>query len=149
MVSLTWCLKQKRGVRLIEPSEIKCNDYIGRSENDLVSLKGDSTYWKLIKAYYACYDALYALLMKAGIKSEIHDCSIELMGLFGFDEESIDFIKKLKDDRIQNQYYLKNIPLKDEEKVKEFVIEVKKKISSLSEEGIDEVRDKIKPKEDK
>ena len=45
--------------------------------------------------------------MKWGIKSEIHDCSIELMDLFGFSEEEKNFLIELKNKRINCQYYLK------------------------------------------
>ena len=57
--------------------------------------------WKLIIAYYACYNALYALLMKCGIRCEIHDCTLELMELFGFDTSEVDYLKK----RYRKVYY--------------------------------------------
>lgn len=37
--------------------------------------------WVITTPYYARYFALYALLMKMGIKSEIHDCSIAIAQL--------------------------------------------------------------------
>ena len=41
----------------------------------------NETDWILTTAYYARYFALYALLMKMGIKSEIHDCTINVAKL--------------------------------------------------------------------
>ena len=37
--------------------------------------------------YYVCYNALYSLLVKCGIKCEIHDCNFKLMFLFDFDKK--------------------------------------------------------------
>ena len=146
MVNIDWCLKMKKGIRLIEPSENMCKDYVKRAEKDLQSMIKNEGHWKLITAYYACYDALYALLIKTGIKSEIHDCSIALMELFNFEKEDIDFLKKLKDDRIQVQYYLKEIVIKEENQVKLFVLKIKEKIERLREEEIETIREKIKDK---
>ena len=33
--------------------------------------------WKISTAYYTIYFSLYALLMKIGVKCEIHSCTIE------------------------------------------------------------------------
>jgi uncharacterized protein (UPF0332 family) len=44
--------------------------------------------WIATTAYYARYFALYALLMKIGIKSEIHDCSIAIARLLTEKEHS-------------------------------------------------------------
>ncbi|MBW2989557.1 hypothetical protein KY358_04545 [Candidatus Woesearchaeota archaeon] len=143
MDSISWCLKGKKGIRIIEPSEYICNDYLKRAEEDLRFMQKSEGHWRIITAYYACYDALYALLMKTGIKSEIHDCSIALMGFFPFDEGDIEFLKGLKDDRIQAQYYLKRLQLKDENRVKLFVLKAKGLISRLKEEDIRSIRERI------
>ncbi|MEK6888041.1 MAG: hypothetical protein AABX14_03795 [Candidatus Aenigmatarchaeota archaeon] len=100
--------------------------------------------WKLITAYYACYNALYSVLMKCGIKCEIHDCTIELMGMLGFDTSDIKYMIKLKEDRIQAQYYLKNIQLKDESKSKEFILKCKAVLDSLDSGKIEKIREKIR-----
>jgi len=68
---------------------------------------------------------LYALLQKAGIKSEIHECSIALMEFFDFSKEDIGFIKRLKDKRIDAQYYTRKISSVEESKVKDFVLKSK------------------------
>ncbi len=100
--------------------------------------------WKLILAYYACYSALYSLLMKCRIKSEIHDCSLELISLFDFSVSEVNFFRKLKEKRIKTQYYLQGIILKDEIVVKKFIIKCKILLNSLNLDKINKIRDKIK-----
>ncbi|MEA2038169.1 MAG: hypothetical protein U9O94_11785 [Nanoarchaeota archaeon] len=146
MASIDWCLKVNKGIRLIEPSELKCRDYISRAEDDIKSMQTAQGHWKIITSYYACYDVLYALLMKFGIKSEIHDCSIALMNLFSFKKEDIEFLEELKEDRIKVQYYLENITLKDENKVKLFVLSVKEIISKSQKIDIENLRNLLMEK---
>ncbi len=77
-------------------------------------------------AYYACYNSLYAILQKAGIKCEIHSCTIELMDQISlFTKEDIKFMQDLKEIRQKNQYYLKNILIDDLDRVKSFIIKCK------------------------
>jgi len=144
MVSLGWYIKVKRGIRLIEPSDNKAADYMQRAEDDLKTMEKTEGYWQIISAYYSCYDALYSLLMKIGIKSEIHDCTISLMELLEFEKEEIELMKKLKDDRIDAQYYLKNVQLSDKVKVKSFVLKAKEKASNIDSDAIKTIREKLK-----
>jgi uncharacterized protein (UPF0332 family) len=144
MGKLSWCLKQKRGVSLIEIKPHLKESYLKDAEKSLevcLNLKGK---WKLITGYYACYNALYSILMACGIKSEIHDCSIKLMDLFGFSKQDIEFLENLKEDRIKVQYYLKEIPFKDEAKAKNFIVKCKEILEILSSSKIEEIRNKIK-----
>ena len=97
-------------------------------------------------AYYACYNSLYALLMKTGIKCEIHDCTLELMSFFGFNEEEKDFIKMLKKMRIDVQYYLKSAQGIEAIKVKSFVMHCKVLSKGLSSDEINEIRKRISQK---
>lgn len=82
---IVWCLKQKRGIRIIEPNPNLAKAYLQKAISALNTMtaaaKINETDWILTTAYYARYFALYALLTKIGIKSEIHDCSINLAGL--------------------------------------------------------------------
>lgn len=94
-------------------------------------------------AYYACYNSLYAILMKCGIYSEIHDCTIGLMLFLGFDPEDVKFIMRLKHNRIDIQYYLKNHALESEEKVKRFVIRCRTINDSLTSLQIESIRKTI------
>jgi len=128
---LKWCLRQKKGIRIIEPNALIASDYLKKSDGSLQMMSTvNAEEWRIVGAYYACYESLYALLMKAGIKSEIHDCSIALMSFFGFDGKDIDFMKKLKQKRIDAQYYLKKVTLSEENTVKDFVLKCKEIIHS-------------------
>lgn len=77
------------------------------------------------------------ILIKIGVRSEIHDCTIELARLL----EDNHFLpngtfKMLQHDktlRVDNQYYLKNRPVKlNFEKVRDFVLTIKDKILTIS-----------------
>ncbi len=141
---LKWCCKQTKGIRLVELKPHLSESYLNEANESLdVCCKLDGK-WKLISGYYACYNAFYSLLMKVGIKCEIHDCSIELMELFGFQEDDIMFLRKLKADRIQTQYYLKNILLKDENLIKKFVCKCKEILEGLDSGKIENIRRKLK-----
>ncbi len=140
MNKINWCLEQKKGIELVEPNDNLCKKYFDEAEQTLQLIENDDK-WELIKAYYASYHALYALLMKAGVKCEIHDCTIELMkSIEAFDNEDYIFLSKLKDKRIQAQYYLKQVVLDNLLEVKKFIF----KCQEISEElNIEELRGKI------
>tara|TARA_Y100000310_G_scaffold334016_1_gene412792 strand:+ start:3801 stop:4244 length:444 start_codon:yes stop_codon:yes gene_type:complete len=145
MKKLDWCLKQKKGIRIIEPNDNLCKQYLKSAEENLNTMNKISGKWRLITAYYACYEGLYALLQKIGIKCEIHDCTLELLNsIEGFDNKLKEFITNLKRERIDTQYYLKAPKQIDEKKVKEFVTMCKSKIFSITEDEINLVRSKIK-----
>ncbi|NOR85402.1 hypothetical protein GQ473_04735 [archaeon] len=100
--------------------------------------------WKVITAYYSCYNALYSILMRCGIKCEIHDCSLNLMFLInGFKTDDVLFLESLKDDRINVQYYLKDIELNDETFVKAFVFKCKHVLNTLNQNDIECIRKKV------
>ena len=137
---LKWCIRQKKGVQLIERKPHLSKSYMEEADETLENMFSTKGKWKLITAYYSCYNALYSILMKCGIKCEIHECTIELMGLFDFTKKEIDFMSELKSDRIQAQYYLKNIELKNEEQVKEFVLKCKTVANNINSENIEDIR---------
>lgn len=143
---IRWCLRQNKGIRVIELKPHLCTSYIKEADETLENVFTAKGKWKVIIAYYACYNALYSVLMKTGIKCEIHDCTLELMELFDFDNYDIDYIKKLKEDRIQAQYYLKNVALEDETKIKKFILNCKTVLDSLSSRKIEEIRARIENK---
>lgn len=82
--------------------------------------------------------------MKCGIKCEIHDCTLELMELFDFETSNIKCIRKLKEDRIQAQYYLQNVMLEDEVKTKKFILKCKFILDNLDSKRIEDIRAKIR-----
>jgi uncharacterized protein (UPF0332 family) len=119
------------------------NAALGIREND----------WITTTAYYARYFALYALLMKMGIKSEIHDCSIAIAELLTENEilrESlVSDIQYSKQARIDTQYYvereLDEVSIrKDVENARNFVLELEKAIESVTTDRIERARAQIK-----
>jgi len=144
MSKIEWCINQKGGIELIEQKPHLSASYIKEADDTLESLLKINGRWKVIMAYYACYSAVYSLLMKCGIKSEIHDCTIALMKILGFEKNEIEYIRKLKSDRIDAQYYLKNIEFADEKNVKEFVLKCKEISEELNDDKINEIRKMIK-----
>ncbi|MCK5699252.1 MAG: hypothetical protein KAH93_05360, partial [Candidatus Aenigmarchaeota archaeon] len=137
---LRWCMKQKKGIALTETKPHLSDSYMREADDTLENVLVTKGKWKVITAYYACYNALYSILMKCGIRSEIHDCSIELMALFDFEESDIKYIRTLKQDRIQVQYYLEKIYLEDENNVRKFIFKCKQILNDLNSSKIENAR---------
>ncbi len=58
MDQIKWCLKQKKGIELIEPNNNLREAYLIKAEEALETLRTTkSKDWKLITAYYAIYKA--------------------------------------------------------------------------------------------
>ena len=70
---IKWCLKQKKGISLIELKPHLSEAYVKEADETLENVFATTGKWKVITAYYACYNSVYALLMKAGINCEIND----------------------------------------------------------------------------
>lgn len=144
MVSLSWCKKQKRGISLIELNNNLSKSYLKEAHESFYAYLKNVGKWKIITGYYACYNAFYSILMKCGIKSEIHDCTIKLMSLFDFDKEDIDFLENLKSKRVDAQYYLKEIKFQEDLKIKKFILKCELILKDLSFEEINRIRSLIK-----
>jgi len=111
--------------------------------------KINETDWILTTAYYARYFALYALLMKMGIKSEIHDCTINIAKLLSnngiLTPSLIEDIAKAKQTRIDTQYYVEKeqspkIIQRNVEAARKFVLETEKTINNITTEQIHSIR---------
>lgn len=67
--TITWCLKQKRGIRIIQPNENLTKAYLKKAISALNTMNAASDIgepdWITTTAYYARYFALYAMLMKS------------------------------------------------------------------------------------
>lgn len=107
--TIVWCLRQKRGIRIVQPNENLTKAYLKKAISALNTMNAASeigeTDWITTTAYYARYFALYALLVKMGIKSEIHECSIAVASLLT--EKGIlrkDFHRHLKFEASQNRH---------------------------------------------
>ena len=112
--TIAWCLKQKRGIRIIQPNENLAKAYLKKAISALntmnAALEIGEPDWIITTAYYARYFALYALLMKIGIKSEIHDCSVAVARLLAekgmLRKNLVTDISNSKQARIDMQYYV-------------------------------------------
>jgi len=150
MVTINWCLKQSRGIELVKPNDNLAKEYLSSSEETLFSLKNSnetSNMWKATKKYYAEYLAVYALMMKLGIKCEIHDCTIEITKLLKdiFPKNTYSILFEDKKLRTDNPYYLKNIVVEiDYEELFNFILEIKNTINSISPKEIQNLRTSLK-----
>ena len=110
MDQIKWCLNQKKGIELVEPSDNLRDAYLVKAEDALDTLKtSKSRDWQLTTAYYTIYNSIYSLLMKIGIKCEIHSCTIEFTKRFlkdHFSSQDFELIDKAFSARIDSQYYV-------------------------------------------
>lgn len=138
---------------MLSPNDNLYRAYISKSKEALeamdVNSKKGILSWAVSASYYARYFAVYALLSKIGIKSEIHDCTLELFKFLFVDTQKIkeDFyneLKKAKDYRIEAQYYFpefKNVKLQP---ARNFVLEIEKLSENLTKEEVTKLRGKLK-----
>ncbi len=156
MNKIRWCLNVKRGVKLTRPNENLSKSYIKKAEDSLMSMRVNMREgikdWASSAAYYARYHILYALFMKCGIKSEIHECTIEIARAFFGDMIPNDRIKELENAKIQRinlQYYTDRLVEESElnenmETAGDFVMELKNVIGKIDSESIEAIRRKIR-----
>ena len=154
---ISWCKKQKRGIKLEQPNDNLSKVYIKKAKSALnmltSALEKEEVDWVATTAYYSRYFAFYALLQKCGIKSEIHDCTISLFSLF-VEEEMIEEhfhndLQLAKELRIDTQYYVteeldKEKLKKDAETARGFLLKMEEVIEKITEEQVKIIREKLK-----
>ncbi len=110
MDQIDWCMKQDRGIELIEPNDNLQRAYILKAEEALETLQTTkSRDWQLTTAYYTIYHGVYSLLMKIGVKCEIHTCTIEFAKRFLFaylSNEDFELFETAFRARNDAQYYV-------------------------------------------
>ena len=151
---IKWCLNQKKGLELVEPNEELTKAYIKKAEDSLraTEMLKNNKDWEISSSYYTMYFSLYAILMKIGIKCEIHSCTISFMKNFldtYFTIEESELIEKSQNARIDTQYYSdRNISdnLYNEmiNKSVLFLAKCKEIANNLTEQEIESIRKKIK-----
>ena len=152
MDKIKWCTRKKEGLSLIEPNSDLANAYIKKAEEALESMRVNTIKdWKISTAYYTIYFSLYAILMKLGVKCEIHSCTIEFTKRFlkeYFEETELYFTEDSLKARIDSQYYIdRTVP--DEQynkmiqKTPEFLVKCKSIIIKLNEKKVNEIRDEF------
>lgn len=149
-MSLDWC--KKKGMKLIEPNDNLAEEYFKNAEETLrvtnMIKSSGSNMWLATQKYYTEYLAAYSLMMKIGIKSEIHSCTIEVVKIL--EKEGIvdfEFSKNLEEDkelRIDNQYYLKNRPVDlNPRRLSEILLRIKTILDNISSEQIERIRERF------
>ncbi len=119
MVSINWCCKQKEGIKLIEPNGNLAQAYSQMAEDAIGTMnreKDKNLIFGISACYYSMYYSLYSIMMKIGIKCEIHSCSLEFMKQFLqelYSQEDLKLIKKSFDLRGLAQYYPSKIIKKE------------------------------------
>lgn len=149
MNKIKWCNEKRDGLHLIEQNPNLAEAYTKKAEEALESMHVNIIRdWKISTAYYTIYFSLYSILMRIGIKCEIHSCTIEFAKQFLRDvltSEDIIFAEDCLKARIDSQYYIdrtvpdeqynrmiKNAPL--------FLIKCKSILAKLNERKITEIR---------
>lgn len=153
MKQINWCLEVKNGIELVKPNETLSKAFLIKSENSLKAARSlkNNLEWEVTSSYYTMYFALYAVLMKLGIKCEIHACTIEFMKEFlqdYFTKEDYKLLKQYMKTRIDVQYYSnKKVLQKDYQKTikfaPRFLIKCKEILLTLNEKQIKEIRIKV------
>ena len=149
-MSIEWCKKQ--GMKLIEPNDNLSEEYYKNAEETLrvtnLIKNSGSNMWLATQKYYTEYLASYALLMKIGIKTEIHSCTIKIIRIL--EKENIitfKLSKNLEEDkelRIDNQYYLKNRPVDFNSKaLSELLLKIRELLDNITKEQIKHIRSLI------
>lgn len=152
MDKIKWCAGKKEGLNLIEPNSDLAEAYTKKAEEALESMRINIIKdWKISTAYYTLYFSLYSILIKMGIKCEIHSCTIEFAKRFlrdYFNEEDLGFTEDSLKARIDSQYYIdRTVP--DEQynkmimKAPEFLVKCKSILIKLNEKKVNEIRRKF------
>jgi uncharacterized protein (UPF0332 family) len=91
------------------PNEDLAAAYLRKSEDAMEAMHSvASRDWKISAGYYSLYFSLYSVLMKIGIKSENHVCTIGIMQhllLDLFTCEECDLLEQARLARVKTQYY--------------------------------------------
>ena len=152
IASIDWCGKQPRGIKLVEPNENLAKEYIDIAEETLGILKtiiGKSNVWLAATKYYFEYFTVYSLLMKLGIRSEIHECTIAVCDFLEKEglvpKGTYKLLTYDKQLRIDNQYYVKNRPVLIEyDDLVDFFLSVKNTSGSVTMKQKGDIREKLK-----
>lgn len=152
MATIKWCLHVKKGIEVVEPNQNLADAYFIKAEHCLEELQTVRTNeWKIATAYYGMYFALYSILMRLGIKCEIHSCTLLFMETFLLEYFTKEDNKLLNDAfRARNdaQYYVDRVVSEEtrmrlEKTAPSFVVKCKQIVVSLDEKNISLLRKKV------
>ena len=154
MVSLKWCCNKKEGIKLIEANENLAKGYVEMAEAAIGTMnreKNLNMQFAISACYYSMYYSLYAVLMKIGVKCEIHACTLEFMKklLTGFySKEDFRIISRAFDVRNTSQYYVDRIIAREDidfiiNNAPYFLSKSKEILSKINEKDINMIREEI------
>ncbi len=153
MVSVKWCLQQKNGLELIESNATMADSYLNMAEKTLPVQQAvlSSDIWTATTTYYIFYYSLYALMLRIGIKCEIHSCSIAFMKehlIIFYNKKDDEMLDKAFSARIDLQYYAdRPVDAKIIEETRKhskiFYIKTKDAIAKITEEQIASIREAL------
>ncbi len=105
---IKWCLKKKHGITLAEPNEELAKAYVLKAQRALSTMDEVSApEWKITAAYYAMYFSVYAIMIRIGVKCEIHECTLAFMKEYlPYTPEENSWIVHMRDLREKYQYYI-------------------------------------------
>ncbi|HJX50300.1 MAG TPA: HEPN domain-containing protein [Candidatus Nanoarchaeia archaeon] len=154
MVTLKWCCGKKEGIQLIEPNENLAKGYIEMSEAAIGTMNRErniNMQFAISACYYSMYYSLYAILMKIGVKCEIHTCTLEFMKKLltnFYSKEDFKIINKAFNVRNTSQYYIDKIVSKEDidfimSNAPYFLSKSKEILSKINEKDVKEIRTEI------
>lgn len=139
---------------MVEPNDNLSFGYIKMAENALGTMNRERNHnlaFAISACYYSMYYSLYAVLMKLGVKCEIHACTLEFMKLLTkfYSKDDMKTIKKAFDLRETAQYYVDKIIRKEDSdfimaQAPLFISKSKEVLAKINEEDIKEIRGEIK-----
>ncbi|MEK6909100.1 MAG: hypothetical protein AABX23_03555 [Nanoarchaeota archaeon] len=148
----SFCFKKAGGLKFINPNERLVEVYKKKSRSALNMLQSakekQEDEWILDTSYYAKYFIVYALFMKVGIKSEIHDCTIfALKSLFVeeglINNDIFEELEKSKNLRVEALYYDKDFGreeiLERADTTPEFCLKLESIINKIKKEDMERV----------
>ena len=155
MVSISWCSKQKNGIRRIEPNPNMSDSYISLAEASIGTMnreKDKNIVFSVAAGYYSMYYSLYSILMRIGVKCEIHKCTIKFMENFlnsYFSKEDVKIIYNAFKLRNNMQYYVDKVVDNTEieklmKNAPDFFAKCKEVIASFNEDDIKRIRNSLK-----
>jgi len=153
-VNLKWCCQKKEGIRLIELNENLAKGYISMAEAAIGTMNREKRFnmqFAISACYYSMYYSLYAVLMKLGIKCEIHACTLEfikqILPAF-YSDEDIKIIYRAFNVRNTSQYYVDRIVAREDidfiiSNAPYFLGKSKEILAKINEKDINKIRSEI------
>jgi len=153
MVKINYKFLKKRGVmQLVKPNKNLAQNYFLMSVKFFQSAKllFNNHFYESSTGdfYYSIYNSILALLFFCGIKSENHNASIKLILELFNNKELYDIAQKIKEERIDKQYYHETNATKGDlseiaKLCQKFNLEVKTIVNDLKAEDIEKIREEF------